>query len=62
MAKRETDVVLRLTWDDEEQDHPVAWDFRMLLWPNPFSNRGTHEVRVLAMEDVNDGPEVRKDP
>lgn len=55
MAKRETDIVLRLTWDDEQQDHPAGWDYRTLLWGDPFTKRGTYEVRLLAVEDVNDG-------
>lgn len=57
--KRRTRVLLEITWNPEITDHPAGWDFRTLLSGDPFTIQGSHEVRMMTFEDVdeNDRPE-----
>lgn len=54
MAKRRTRVLVEINWDDEILDHPAGWDYRTLLMGDPFSVQGTHEVKMLSFEDVDE--------
>lgn len=53
MAKRKTIVLLRIAWDDNDTDHPVGWDWKTLVWGDPFSREGSRDVSLVSTIEEN---------
>ena len=51
MAKRVTEVTLRIVWDDDEVGHPCEWVFYDLLDTLP------DDAQVVKYEDIDTYPE-----
>jgi hypothetical protein len=49
VAERRTRITLSIPWDDEDNDHPSAWGWDVLL-----NLDGHREVHVVDFEDVDE--------
>jgi hypothetical protein len=53
MTKRETDLCLRITWDDELTDHPTGWEWQELV-NGPFEGAQDSQVSVVSFTDEDE--------